>query len=76
MNKIKENAKTEINRGKNTIFRKRKRSEEIMRKNENMIQITISAIEYKKRRKLLKIAKKIAKSIHVDEDDMSGGLLY
>jgi tRNA C32,U32 (ribose-2'-O)-methylase TrmJ len=61
----------------NKEFKNKEKIEEMMQKKESMIQMTISAIEdKKKKKKLLNIARKIAKRMQNDEEDVFGGLLY
>jgi tRNA C32,U32 (ribose-2'-O)-methylase TrmJ len=61
----------------NEEFKNKEKIEGMMQKKESMIQMTISTIEdKKKKKKLLNIARKIAKRIQNDEEDVFGGLLY
>jgi tRNA C32,U32 (ribose-2'-O)-methylase TrmJ len=61
----------------NKEFKNKEKIEGMMQKKESMIQTTISIIEgKKKKKKLLNIARKIAKRIQNDEEDVLGGLLY
>jgi tRNA C32,U32 (ribose-2'-O)-methylase TrmJ len=61
----------------NKEFKNKEKIEGMMQKKESMIQMTISTIEdKKKKKKLLNIVRKIAKRIQNDEEDVFGGLLY
>jgi len=73
---IKETNDMKIQTRTNKEFKNKEKIEGMMQKKESMIQMTISTIEDKKKKKLLNIARKIAKRIHDDEEDAFGGLLY
>jgi len=61
----------------NKEFKNKEKIEGMMQKKESMIQMTISTIEDKeKKKKLLNIVRKIAKRIQNEEEDVFGGLLY
>jgi len=74
---IKETNDMKIQTRTNKEFKNKEKIEGMMQKKESMIQMTISTIEdKKKKKKLLNIARRIAKRIQNDEEDAFGGLLY
>ena len=74
---IKETNDMKIQTRTNKEFKNKEKIEGMMQKKESMIQMTISTIEdKKKKKKLLNIARRIAKRIQNDEEDVFGGLLY
>jgi len=74
---IKETKNIEMQTRMNKKFKNKEKTEGMMQKKESMIQMTISTIEdKKKKKKLLNIARRIAKRMQNKEENAFGGLLY